>query len=52
MRITRVATELRQSPFRDGCVGGNLHLRDMATLLVRVDTDSGPTGWGEAFGFN
>ena len=53
MRITRVTTDLRQSPFRYGGngVGGNLHLRDMATLLVRVDTDTGPTGWGEAFGF-
>lgn len=53
MRITCVTTELRQSPFQYGGdgIGGNLHLRDMATLLVRVDTDSGPTGWGEAFGF-
>ena len=53
MRITRVTTELLQSSFRYGGdgIGGNLHLRDMATLLVRVDTDSGPTGWGEAFGF-
>ena len=53
MRITRVTTELLQSPFTYGGdgVGGNLRLREMATLLVRVDTDSGITGWGEAFGF-
>lgn len=53
MRITRVTTDLRQSPFTYGGdgVGGNLHLRDMATLLVRVETDAGLTGWGEAFGF-
>ncbi|HEY8613939.1 MAG TPA: mandelate racemase/muconate lactonizing enzyme family protein [Roseomonas sp.] len=53
MRITRVTTELRQSPFTYGGdgAGGNLRLREMATLLVRVDTDSGITGWGEAFGF-
>ena len=52
MRITRVTAELRQSPFRDGGTSGNVHLRDMATLLVRIDTYSGPTGWSEAFGFS
>ncbi|MFC0385684.1 mandelate racemase/muconate lactonizing enzyme family protein [Muricoccus vinaceus] len=53
MKITRVTTELRQSPFTYGGdgQGGNLRLRTMATLLVRVDTDAGVTGWGEAFGF-
>lgn len=53
MKITRVTTELRQSPFTYGGdgQGGNLRLRSMATLLVRVDTDAGVTGWGEAFGF-
>jgi L-alanine-DL-glutamate epimerase-like enolase superfamily enzyme len=53
VRITRVWTELRQSPFRYGGdgIGGNLHLRDMATLLVRVETDAGVSGCGEAFGF-
>jgi L-alanine-DL-glutamate epimerase-like enolase superfamily enzyme len=53
VRITRVTTELLQSPFTYGGdgMGGNLRLREMATLLVRVDTDAGVTGWGEAFGF-
>jgi len=53
MRITGVATELRSTPFTYGGdgTGGNLRLREMATLLVRVETDAGVTGWGEAFGF-
>jgi D-galactarolactone cycloisomerase len=32
--------------------GGNLHLRAMDTLLVKVETDIGVTGWGEGFGFS
>lgn len=54
MRITAVTTHLLSSPFEYGNPagpGGNLHLRDMDTLLVRVDTDAGLHGWGEGFGF-
>ncbi|WP_426958753.1 mandelate racemase/muconate lactonizing enzyme family protein [Muricoccus radiodurans] len=53
MKITRVTATTLRSPFRypgDGS-GGNLGLRSMDTLVVRVDTDAGLTGWGEAFGF-
>lgn len=54
MRITAVTGHVLSSAFRYGNPagpGGNLHLRNMDTLLVQVDTDAGITGWGEAFGF-
>jgi L-alanine-DL-glutamate epimerase-like enolase superfamily enzyme len=55
MRITDVSTHLHSTPFTYGAgaagVGGNLHLRAMDTLLVRVETDAGIHGWGEGFGF-
>lgn len=55
MKITRVSTHLQRSAFTYGAsepgVGGNLHLRSMDTLLVRIDTDAGLHGWGEGFGF-
>ncbi len=55
MRITAVTTHLASTPFDYGNPagpGGNLHLRAMDTLLVRVETDAGIHGWGEGFGFN
>ncbi|MBX6744676.1 MAG: mandelate racemase/muconate lactonizing enzyme family protein [Acetobacteraceae bacterium] len=54
MRITAVTTHILSSRFDYGNPagpGGNLHLRDMDTLLVKVETDAGITGWGEGFGF-
>ena len=54
MRITAVTGHMLSSAFSYGNPagpGGNLHLRDMDTLLVRVETDAGITGWGEGFGF-
>ncbi len=55
MRITAVTTHLASTPFDfgdpAGGPGGNLHLRAMDTLLVRVETDAGIAGWGEGFGF-
>jgi L-alanine-DL-glutamate epimerase-like enolase superfamily enzyme len=55
MRITRVTTHHDRTGFTYGAgesgVGGNLHLRAMDTLLVRVETDAGLHGWGEGFGF-
>ncbi len=55
MRITRVTTHHHRTDFTFGAsaagAGGNLHLRAMDTLLVRVDTDAGIHGWGEGFGF-
>jgi D-galactarolactone cycloisomerase len=60
MRITAVTGHVLSSAFtygnpagpHGGNKGGNLHLRNMDTLLVRVETDAGITGWGEGFGFN
>ena len=57
MKITRVSTHHLRSPFTYGAgaggVGGNLHLGgSMDTLLVKIETDTGPHGWGEGFGFN
>lgn len=56
MKITKVETRIQRSGFTYGAgeagIGGNLHLRGMDTLLVRVETDTGLHGWGEGFGFN
>jgi L-alanine-DL-glutamate epimerase-like enolase superfamily enzyme len=55
MKITRITTHHHRTDFTYGAsaggVGGNLHLRAMDTLLVRVETDAGIYGWGEGFGF-
>lgn len=55
MKITRVTTHHHRTDFTYGAssggVGGNLHLKAMDTLLVRVETDAGIHGWGEGFGF-
>ena len=54
MRITAVTGHVATTPFDYGNPagpGGNLHLRAMDTLLVRVETDAGLVGWGEGFGF-
>jgi len=54
MKITRVEPILIAVPYEHG---GRKPMRPlgpwthMETLLVRVDTDEGVTGWGEAFGF-
>jgi L-alanine-DL-glutamate epimerase-like enolase superfamily enzyme len=54
MRITRVQPILIAVPYEHG---GPKQMRPlgpwthMETLYVRVDTDAGITGWGEAFGF-
>jgi len=54
MRITRVEPILIAVPYEHG---GPKQMRPlgpwthMETLFVRVDTDAGITGWGEAFGF-
>jgi len=56
MQITRVESRIQRSAFTYGAgaagVGGNLHLRGMDTLLVRVETEDGLHGFGEGFGFN
>lgn len=55
MKITKVTTHHHRTDFTYGAsatgVGGNLHLKAMDTLLVRVETDAGIHGWGEGFGF-
>ncbi|HEY4250235.1 MAG TPA: mandelate racemase/muconate lactonizing enzyme family protein [Roseomonas sp.] len=54
-KISRIETRLQRSAFTYGAgsegVGGNLHLRSMDTLLVRVECEDGVHGWGEGFGF-
>ncbi|WP_424812431.1 mandelate racemase/muconate lactonizing enzyme family protein [Roseococcus sp. YIM B11640] len=56
MRIAKVESRIYRSSFTYGAgesgVGGNLHLRGMDTLLVRIETEDGLHGWGEGFGFN
>jgi D-galactarolactone cycloisomerase len=52
MKITRVEPILINLPFQpQSRSGGRLALPGMETLFVRLDTDEGLTGWGEAFGF-
>lgn len=55
MKITKIEPILNQVPYRHGGpyprIGGRVW-STMDTLLVRVDTDDGLTGWGEAFGYN
>ncbi len=53
MKITAVETTVVRMPMRiDGPAPtmGGAPRTSMDTLLVRVDTDAGITGWGEAFG--
>jgi L-alanine-DL-glutamate epimerase-like enolase superfamily enzyme len=53
MRITRVETMVINMPMTiDGAVPrmGPTPVTSMYTLLVRLDTDEGLTGWGEGFG--
>ena len=52
MKITAISTILTHIPYEAGGptkLAGQSWSR-MAILLVRVDTDEGITGWGEAFG--
>ena len=55
MKISRVETTVVKIPYRHGGpptgFGGRVWTT-LDTLLVRVDTDAGITGWGEAFGYN
>ena len=54
MKITSVEPVTLSIPFDDGGAGTGMtpqrwHMLDM--VLVRIQTDSGLTGWGEAFGY-
>jgi D-galactarolactone cycloisomerase len=55
MKIAQVDTALVKVPYRHGGpptgFGGRVWTT-LDTLLVRVQTDTGTTGWGEAFGYN
>jgi L-alanine-DL-glutamate epimerase-like enolase superfamily enzyme len=55
MTIARVESRVHRSAFSYGAgpasQGGNLRLRSMDTLLVRVETADGLVGFGEGFGF-
>jgi D-galactarolactone cycloisomerase len=55
MKITAVETMLLRIPYRHSGpptgFGGKVWAT-LDTLLVRIDTDAGITGWGEAFGYN
>jgi L-alanine-DL-glutamate epimerase-like enolase superfamily enzyme len=50
MRIERVEPILVNIPYTYGTAGAKQQMK-MNVLFVRVDTDEGITGWGEAFGF-
>ena len=55
MKIRQVDCRVHSTDFTYGASdrggGGNLGLRRMDTLLVRVETEDGQHGWGEGFGF-
>jgi len=53
MKITAVETVLVAIPAHDGAPPGGAdrpRLGQFVTLLVRIETDEGVSGWGEAFG--
>ena len=55
MKISAVEAIPLRYPFRHGgppSGWGGGAWTEMRTLLVRVETDAGLTGWGEAFGYN
>ncbi len=55
MKITRIEPILVTTPYTYGGIAkGETATRwpTMDTLLVKVETDQGLTGWGEAFGFS
>ena len=55
MKITAIEAIPLTYPFRHGgppSGWGGKPWTEMRTLLVRVDTDAGITGWGETFGYN
>ncbi len=56
MKIIGIESRIQRSRFTYGAasagVGGNLHLKGMDTLILRVETEDGRQGWGEGFGFN
>ena len=52
MKITRVEPILVRTPLKPGDAqphAGGLPKNDVHTVLVKVETDEGLTGWGEAF---
>ena len=54
MKITAVDPIVLRIPFQDGGTGlGMTPLRwaVLDTVLVRIETDTGLVGWGEAFGY-
>lgn len=55
MKIARIEHILVRVPYRHGgpypVIGGQAW-NAMDTLLLRVETDDGAVGWGEAFGYN
>ncbi|MCY4231375.1 MAG: mandelate racemase/muconate lactonizing enzyme family protein, partial [Alphaproteobacteria bacterium] len=55
MKITNIETVTLSIPFDHGGPPtgfGGTEWRNLDTLLVRVETEEGHVGWGEAFGFN
>jgi L-alanine-DL-glutamate epimerase-like enolase superfamily enzyme len=54
MKITAVETYWTQTPFDMGgkpkAMGGGLNWQKMNTVWLRIRTDAGIDGWGEAFG--
>lgn len=57
MKITAIETVLLRIPYsaggsKDAQAWGGAAWATADALLVRVDTDAGVSGWGEAFGYN
>lgn len=51
MKITSVTPHYFQMPLREPIADARNVIRARSTLLVRVDTDAGISGWGEAASF-
>ena len=55
MKITGFSTEVLELPYSHGgppVMYGGQEWTHLTTLLVKIDTDDGLTGWGEAYGYN
>ena len=55
MKIIGFSTEVLELPYSHGgppVMYGGQEWTHLTTLLVKIDTDDGLTGWGEAYGYN
>src|SRR5205807_8434740 len=52
MKITKITAVPLAIPYRYGAVSHVHHIGKLDFCLVRVETDEGIVGWGDAFAYN